>query len=159
MRNTVYVKNNGIVSESHSVSFVENKIQDKECHLCGKCANGYPSLCSKIADVHKLEISNYGFITDGCQAFDDKGNSTAFIVEQCNNYVPSNDNSKKMKGQKLAQFKKLKHQLAAYYFDTETPEEAYLLQAELVERGHLKLNSSDLPSPKTLESLRQRIRK
>lgn len=158
MKNAIYVKNNGVVSEIHSASVVENKIQNKDCHLCSECSNGYPSMCSKVADIHKKEISDYEFITDGFQAFDNNGDSKFFIVERCNNYVSGKDMHNNKKGQ-LSKLKKLKHQLAAYYFDTETFEEAYLLQAELVERGHLKLNKKDLPDSRTLDNMRQRVKK
>ena len=158
MKDTVYVKKDGVVSERHSVKLVENKAQDKDCHLCMKCVNGYPSMCPKVADKYKKTIGDYDFITSGCQSFDDNGKSDILIVEKCNNYVPIKETTNTKKG-KLAHYKKLKRNLAALYFDTETPEEAYLFQAELVERGHLKLNTNELLDPKTLEAMRKRVRK
>lgn len=158
MENTVYVKQNGVVSECHSAKFVDDKVQDKECHLCGKCVNGYPSKCSKIADRSKKSIIDYDFITSGCQTFDEDGNSDILIVEECNNYVKAQNNKNKNKAQ-IAKYKELKRQLAAAYFGTETPDEAYLFQAELIERGHLKFNKNDLPDPKTLELIKKRLGK
>lgn len=154
MNNNYFVKKNGVLSKD-SNEIDNNKMND--CHLCGKCHNVQPSMCAKVADVHKKCLANYDFITDGYQSFDELGESDVFVVEKCENFVPMSDFGKSKK--KLNEYKKLKGQLACGYFDTCTPDEAYLLQVELFERGHLKINEANLPSEKTLRTIRQRVRK
>lgn len=141
------------MKDSYTVTI--NEIQNKNCHLCGYCHNAQPSMCAKVADVHKKNIKDYDFITEGYQTFDESGKCDTFVVEKCENFVPmSNDNKKKVKA-----FKRLKGQIACGYFQTSTPDEAYLLQVELFERGHLDINKKYLPDEKTLRAIRQRVRK
>ena len=156
MENKFFVKKDGVISISHSQT-VNDKILDKDCHLCGRCHNAEPKMCNKVADVHKKSLTDYDFITKGYQSFDENGESDILIVEKCEDYVPMSDFGKTKK--QLAEYKKLKRQIACAYFDTATPEEAYLLQVEMFERGHLDINEKYLPNEKTVQLMKQRIQK
>ena len=156
MENNYFVKRAGVISIDH-VEPAYDKSKCKNPHLCAKCHNAEPNMCSKIADEHKKDLIDYDFITEGYQTFDESGESDVLVVEKCKNFVPMKNYGKPKK--QLAAYKKLKGQLACGYFDVATPDEAYLLQVELFERGHLNINKDYLPSEKTLNAIRQRIRK
>ncbi len=156
MENNYFIKRTGVISTS-DVSPDNNKSKRENCHLCAKCHNAEPNMCSKIADEHKKDLIDYDFITDGYQTFDESGESDIFVVKKCENFVPMSNLGPSKK--QAAKYKKLKGQLACGYFDVATPDEAYLLQAELFERGHLDINKDYLPSERTLNAIRQRVRK
>ena len=134
-----------------------NEIQNRDCHLCGRCHNAEPSKCAKVADVHKKDIADYEFITNGYQVFDDFGKSNIFVVKSCKNFVPMADAHQTKK--QAAKLRRLRGQIACGYFETCTPDEAYLLQVELFERGHLHINEKYLPNEKTINAIKQRVRK
>ncbi|MBQ6546869.1 MAG: hypothetical protein IJL74_02595 [Bacilli bacterium] len=156
MKNEFFAKRNAVTSISRA-QVVNAKAEERECHLCGNCHNVQPSKCSKVADIYKKNIADYDFITDGYQSFDEFGDCDVLVVEKCNNYVPMAEQKRSKKA--LLEVKKLREQLACSYFDAPTPEDAYLLQVELYERGHLKINENDLPSQKVINIMKQRIRK
>lgn len=156
MKGNYFVKKDAVVSITNS-QVINAKVEDKDCHLCGKCRNIEPSLCAKVKDVHKKNLADYDFITEGYQSFDKRGDCDHLIVEKCENYVPM-VNAHKNKVQ-LAKYKKLKQQIICGYFDTATSDEAYLLQVDMYNRGHLNISKYHLPSEKTLKLIRQRAKK
>ena len=156
MENNYFVKKDGVIS-INKVKMVNGESRNSNCHLCAKCHNAQPSMCVKVADEHKKDLIDYDFITEGYQSFNEFGDSDVLVVEKCKNFVPMSDYGKQKK--QLAEYKKLKGQIACGYFGTTTPEEAYLLQVELFNRGHLHINKGYLPDEKTLKAIRQRVRK
>lgn len=130
---------------------------ERECHLCMDCANAYPSKCQKISDRLKKPYEEYGFIKAARQTFDENNNVLDFAVKKCDNYeyVEPNTNVSRDK-KKLKELKRLRGAIAAYYFETSTADEAYLIQAELEERGHFK--PAERLNAKTVETIRQRVR-
>ena len=130
-------KENGVVKEVEATK--ENikdirqigKKDDPRIHLCWEnCANALAGKCEKVTEREKHSISDYDFITDGIQLFDDNGELDTFIVTKCNNYVKTNQ--KKKNQEEIQRLKRLREGLRTSYFDTETVEEAYLLQDELL---------------------------
>ena len=65
-------------------------------HKCYNCENLSPLLCEK-AEINKKRIDNYPFINEGYQVYMTTNYRdlmmTSFIVEECSDYKPSNDNS------------------------------------------------------------------
>ena len=103
MENNYFVKRTGVISIS-DVSPDNNKSKRENCHLCAKCHNAQPSMCSKIADEHKKGLIDYDFITEGYQTFDESGESDVLVVEECKNFVPMKNYGKPKK--QLAAYKK-----------------------------------------------------
>ena len=64
-------------------------------HKCYNCENLSPLLCEK-AEINKKRIDNYPFINEGYQVYMTTNYRdlmmTSFIVEECSDYKPSNDN-------------------------------------------------------------------
>ena len=65
-------------------------------HKCYNCDNLSPLLCEK-AEANKKKIDDYSFINEGYQVYMTTNFKdvmmTSFIVESCNDYKASNDNS------------------------------------------------------------------
>ena len=137
MKNVILKKENGVVTTMEATKEQLSDIRkigkkdDPRIHLCWEnCANAIAGACEKVTEREKKNIADYDFITDGYQIIDEKGEIDAFLVTKCNNYVKVEQNKKTK--EEIERLKKLKESLRTEYFDTETVEEAYLLQNELM---------------------------
>ena len=130
-------KENGVVKEIEPTKEIIKDIrqigkkEDPRVHLCWEnCANALAGKCDKVTEREKKNIGDYDFITDGIQIIDDNGEIDTFIVSKCKNYVRT-ENKKKTQ-EEIQRLKQIRDGLRTSYFDTETVEEAYLLQDELL---------------------------
>lgn len=91
---TAQIKVNGVVSNI-TLSNEELKVILKEKHLCSEdCTECYANKCQKVHDHKKQNISEYEFITDGLQTFNDEV-CESLLVRECLNYVKSDRKNRK----------------------------------------------------------------
>ena len=136
MENTMLKKENGVITSTQINNEEKERIQNADVkHLCWEgCANAYVSKCQKIADIIKMELNKYEFITDGYEIINDKGQVETLIVTKCNNYVDEKEARKKLPA---ANKIKLRNALMMAYFGETSIDDAYALQQELIARGDL----------------------
>lgn len=118
-------KENGQVSNVEPTRELVREIRGTY-HMCWDCANARSDKCSKVLDREKADLGLYEYITDGYQIYDKNNEIDTFIVAHCNNFVK--DEKRKYTSVEKAKLKKLKEDLMTHYFDTETADEAYLIQ-------------------------------
>lgn len=157
MEKVILKKENGKVEVFSANSEIVKNNTENCLHLCWEnCANACPNKCQKVADIKKEKIDKYDFITDGLQVLNDKGQVDTFIVTNCQNF--EREKPRFTTNQERARLMRLKEAMRMAYFDTETIEEAYIVQAELEARGELKNIRGRKPNEKELNIMRSRLR-
>lgn len=136
MLNKIYIKKDGVVTEEPGSAELWKKIKQDRGHKCWEnCDNATVSRCQKIADDLKHNIAEYDFVTDGYQAFDEKGDLISFYVENCTNYkkaVP-----RKFTPEEAARIKLIKEDLRKAFFGTDTLAQSYATQYTQMRDGRI----------------------
>jgi len=164
------MKNVMLKKENNQVRIIDITDDNELCeinnincrHLCGdSCLNARADKCPKIEDLKKESIDKYPFIVDGYQVYDENGELNTFIVSKCENY--KEEIRRKKNKEEINRLKAIKESIRVAYFDTDTIDEAYLLQDEFInsKRVNNKLirAKGDRPTDYQLRMIKKRAMK
>lgn len=158
MKNIILKENGQIIDVLPYTEEVDRALANKhKIHLCwDSCVNACAGKCTKIANMPKKAIGKYEFITDGYQVVKEYGAFDKFIVSGCKNYV--RDKRADFNFKQRADNRKKRENLKMAYFDTETIEEAHILQAYLINKELLKDARGKKISSDQLSKMKRKIK-
>lgn len=147
---------NGIKNLSLMVfsDLIDITFDQMQVHLCWEnCKNATVGNCRKILEGIEHNIEEYDFITDGyqlCKPGTEKINK--FIVSNCLNY--EEEKRKPLTFAQKEEIKKIKDSIKTTYFNTETIEEAHLIQDELINSKRIRNIRGSRPNQEYIKRLK-----
>lgn len=130
---TILTKENGITRTEQATNKSVLAVRNEKQHLCGDCKNF--ENCQKVADIDKLTIDKYDFITNGAQVIDDSGKVDHFLVSNCKDFV--REDERRISGHDAIM---ARQELMKNWYDAETIEEARDLQKQLNNREQQRIS-------------------